>query len=171
VLGQLSKRRLAGLRRRRIGYVFQELNLLPSLTAVENVALPLELDGKSIRTARRLALAALADLDLGELAKRYPEQLSGGQQQRVAIARALVGERRLVLADEPTGALDSVSGETVMRLLRAACRDGVAGMVVTHDAQLASWADRVVFIRDGRVVDQTTGRPGPETLLSPGTRP
>jgi putative ABC transport system ATP-binding protein len=105
-----SRRGLAALRRRRIGYVFQELNLIGSLTALENVALPLELDGRSIRAARRLALAALGDVDLADLAGRFPDQLSGGQQQRVAIARALVGDRRLVLADEPTGALDTQTG-------------------------------------------------------------
>jgi putative ABC transport system ATP-binding protein len=86
----------------------------------------------------------------------------------VAIARAVVGDRRLLLADEPTGALDSLSGETVMRMLRLATHDGVAGVVVTHDAQMASWADRVVFLRDGRVVDQTAPSPGPESLLAPG---
>jgi putative ABC transport system ATP-binding protein len=167
VLGRLSKRRLAGLRRRRVGYVFQELNLLPSLTAVENVALPLELDGKSIRAARRLALAALADLDLGDLAKRYPEQLSGGQQQRVAIARALVGERRLVLADEPTGALDSETGEAVLRVLRARVDAGAAAILVTHEARHAAWADRVVFLKDGVIVD-TSGPIGEADQLLTG---
>jgi len=117
------------------------------------------------------ALEALARLDLAERAERFPDELSGGESQRVAIARAVVGERHLLLADEPTGALDSVNGEAVMRLLRSACRDGVAGVVVTHDAQLASWADRVVFLRDGRVVDQTATRPGPESLLAPGAKP
>ena len=91
----------------------------------------------------------------------YPDELSGGERQRVAIARAVVGDRHLLLADEPTGALDSVNGEAVMRLLRAACKHGVAGVVVTHDAQLASWADRVVFLRDGHVVDQTATAAGP----------
>ena len=86
----------------------------------------------------------------------------------MAIARAVVGDRFLLLADEPTGALDSVNGEAVMRLLRAACRRGVAGVVVTHEAQLASWADRIVFLRDGRVVDQTAPLAGPESLLTPG---
>jgi putative ABC transport system ATP-binding protein len=90
-----------------------------------------------------------------------PDELSGGERQRVAIARAVVGERRLLLADEPSGALDSVNGKAVMRLIRAACRQGVAGVVVTHDAQLASWADRVVFLRDGRVADQTALSAGP----------
>ena len=102
-------------------------------------------------------------------AGRFPDELSGGERQRVAIARAVVGDRRLLLADEPTGALDSVNGEGVMRLLRTACKRGVAGVVVTHDAHLASWADRVVFLRDGRLVDQTTGPPGPESLLTPGS--
>jgi putative ABC transport system ATP-binding protein len=157
----------ARLRRRSIGYVFQDFNLLPGLTAAENVSLPLELDGTRTRAARKVADAALAELGLAERAGRFPDELSGGERQRVAIARAVVGERRLVLADEPTGALDSVNGEGVMRLVRAACRRGVAGVMVTHDAQLASWADRVVFLRDGRMVDQTATPPGPEVLLSP----
>jgi putative ABC transport system ATP-binding protein len=134
---------------------------------VENVALPLELDGVGQRAARASGLAALDELGLADQAGRFPDELSGGERQRVAIARAVVGERRLLLADEPTGALDSVNGESVMRLLRAACRRGVAGVVVTHDAHLASWADRVVFLRDGRMVDQTTRPPGPESLLTP----
>jgi len=165
VLGTLSKRRLATVRRRRVGYVFQELNLLPSLTAVENVALPLELDGTPIRSARRQALAALADLDLAELARRFPEQLSGGQQQRVAIARALVGERRLVLADEPTGALDTQTGEAVLRVLRAQVDAGAAAILVTHEARHAGWADRVVFLRDGTIVDIAGPLDQPESLL------
>ena len=98
-------------------------------------------------------------------ADHYPDDLSGGERQRIAIARAVVGDRGVLLADEPTGALDSVNGEAVMRMLRTACRRGVAGVVVTHDAQLASWADRIVFLRDGRIVDQTTRPAGPETLL------
>jgi putative ABC transport system ATP-binding protein len=164
----MSRNDKARLRRRAIGYVFQDFNLLPGLTAAENVALPLELDGTRARAAQRTGLAALDELGLGDRASRYPDELSGGERQRVAIARAVVGDRRLLLADEPTGALDSANGEGVMRLLRAACRRGVAGVVVTHEAQLASWADRVVFLRDGRVVDQTARAPGPESLLSPG---
>jgi putative ABC transport system ATP-binding protein len=158
----------ASLRRRSIGYVFQDFNLLAGLTAAENVALPLELDGVGQKTAHARGLAALEELGLADQAARYPDELSGGERQRIAIARAVVGDRHLLLADEPTGALDSVNGEGVMRLLRAACKRGVAGVVVTHDAQLASWADRVVFLRDGRVVDQTTRPPGPESLLTPG---
>jgi putative ABC transport system ATP-binding protein len=129
------------------------------------VSLPLELDGLSPRKARSVGADALEELGLGEKAARFPGELSGGERQRVAIARAVVGERRLILADEPTGALDSLNGEAVMRLMRAACRRGVAAVVVTHDAQLASWADRVVFLRDGRVIDQTAPLPGPESLL------
>ncbi len=164
-LSGLSRNQRAALRRRSIGYVFQDFNLLAGLTAAENVSLPLELDGTSARHARRAALDALARLGLTERADRFPDELSGGERQRVAIARAVVGDRHLLLADEPSGALDSVNGESVMRLLRGTCQDGVAGVVVTHDAQLASWADRVVFLRDGRVVDQTAPPAGPESLL------
>jgi putative ABC transport system ATP-binding protein len=170
-LSAMTRNQRARLRRRAVGYVFQDFNLLAGLTAVENVALPLELDGVSAKAARPVGLAALEALGLADRAARYPDELSGGERQRVAIARAVVGDRRLLLADEPTGALDSVSGEAVMRLLRAACKQGVAGVVVTHDAQLASWADRVVFLRDGRVVDQTARPPGPESLLAPGSGP
>ena len=165
LLAGLSRTRLAAVRRRSVGYVFQELNLIPALTAVENVSLPRELDGLSARKARGEAMAALDEVGLADLADRFPDELSGGQQQRVAIARAVVGPRRLVLADEPTGALDSVTGEDVMRLLRGRCAAGAAGVVVTHDVRLAGWADRVVFLRDGRVVDETAARPEPEALL------
>jgi putative ABC transport system ATP-binding protein len=160
----------AKMRRRAIGYVFQDFNLLPGLTAAENVTLPLELDGMRAKAARGIGLDALEELGIAEHADRYPDELSGGERQRVAIARAIVGERSLLLADEPTGALDSVNGEAIMRLLRAATQRGVAGVVVTHEAQLASWADRVVFLRDGRVVDQTAAPPGPESLLAAGDR-
>jgi putative ABC transport system ATP-binding protein len=166
----MSRNDRARLRRRSIGYVFQDFNLLAGLTAAENVALPLELDGTRSRSARRLALAALEELGLADRAEHFPDDLSGGERQRVAIARAVVGDRHLLLADEPTGALDSVNGEGVMRLVRSACKRGVAGVVVTHDAQLAAWADRVVFLRDGRVVDQSSPSAGPESLLSPVSR-
>ena len=164
-VAKLSRNQQAAMRRRAIGYVFQDFNLLAGLTAAENVALPLELDGVATKNARRAALDALERLGLSERAEHFPDDLSGGERQRVAIARAVVGERRLLLADEPSGALDSVNGEAVMRLVRSTCQGGVAGVVVTHDAQLASWADRVVFLRDGRMVDQTTPPPGPESLL------
>ena len=110
-------------------------------------------------------MQALGDLGLSDRAAHYPDQLSGGERQRVAIARAVIGERHLLLADEPSGALDSANGEAVMRLVLAACKRGMAAVVVTHDPQLASWADRVVFLRDGRVVDQTMPPPAPESLL------
>jgi putative ABC transport system ATP-binding protein len=159
----------ARLRRRTIGYVFQDFNLLPGLTAAENVALPLELDGLPARKARVAGLRALERFGLDERSAHYPDQLSGGERQRVAIARAMVGERRLLLADEPSGALDSVNSEAVMRLLHDACKEaGMTAVVVTHDAELASWADRVVLLRDGRLSDQTVQAPGPESLLAPG---
>jgi putative ABC transport system ATP-binding protein len=169
-LSSVSRSDRARMRRRSIGYVFQDFNLLAGLTAIENVTLPLELDGIHARAARAAGLSALEELAVAEHADSYPDELSGGERQRVAIARAIVGERGLLLADEPTGALDSVNGEAVMRLLQAATHRGVAGVVVTHEAHLASWADRVVFLRDGRVVDQTVVPPGPESLLAAGDR-
>ncbi|MFJ8579315.1 ABC transporter ATP-binding protein [Micromonospora sp. NPDC093277] len=165
-LSSMSRDDRARLRRRAIGYVFQDFNLLPGLTAAENVAMPLELDGMPAGKARAAGLRALEELGLAERASRFPDQLSGGERQRVAIARSVVGDRRLLLADEPTGALDSTNGEAVMRLMLAACKRGLAAVVVTHDAQLASWADRVVFIRDGRIVDRTAARPGPDSLFT-----
>lgn len=167
VLSRMSRNDRARLRRRSIGYVFQDYNLLAGLSALENVALPLELDGLPAKKAQSAGIAALERLGLSDRALRFPDELSGGERQRVAIARAIVGERHLLLADEPSGALDSATSEGVMRLLLAACHTGVASVVVTHDAQLASWADRVVFLRDGRVVDQTAPALGPESLLSP----
>lgn len=165
-VSELSANERARLRRRSIGYVFQDFNLLAGLTAIENVALPLELDGTGARDARRAAATALDRLGLADRADHFPDQLAGGERQRVAIARAIVGDRRLLLADEPTGALDSVNGEGVMRLVRTACTLGVGGVIVTHDAKLAAWADRVVFLRDGRIVDQSAPYAGPETLLA-----
>lgn len=161
----MSRNDKARLRRRSIGYVFQDFNLLPGLTAAENVALPLELDGLSARKAQAAGLEVLEELGLADRATHFPDMLSGGERQRVAIARAVIGERKLLLADEPSGALDSVNGEAVMRLVLGACRRGLAAVVVTHDAQLASWADRVVFIRDGSIVDETAPQSGPEALF------
>jgi putative ABC transport system ATP-binding protein len=164
-LAGLSRHALAAVRRRSAGYVFQDLNLIPALTAVENAALPRELDGVKVRTARREAIHALEEVGMDELADRFPDELSGGQQQRVAIARALVGPRRLVLADEPTGALDSTTGEMVLRLLRARCDAGASAVLVTHEARHAAWADRVVFLRDGTLVDETGAANPVESLL------
>jgi putative ABC transport system ATP-binding protein len=170
-LGELDARALARLRRRTIGYVFQELNLLGTLTAEENVALPLELDGARPTMAASQARALLDELGLAELEGRFPDELSGGEQQRVAIARAVVGQRRLLLADEPTGALVSLTGEAVVRLLRRQCDNGCAAVLVTHDARLAAWADRVVFLRDGRLVDQTTANDDLDRPSAPGKLP
>lgn len=166
-VGALDGRGLAILRRRTVGYVFQDLNLLAGLTAAENVSLPLELDGRPLRESRVAASEVLASLGLAALGNRYPDDLSGGEQQRVAIARALIGGRRILLADEPTGALDSITGESVMRLLRNHCNEGGTGILVTHDAAHAAWADRVVFLRDGRVVDVARPAPGPEFPATP----
>lgn len=167
---RLSADGLAALRRRRVGFVFQDLNLIPTLTGAENVALPLELDGASPRRARKEAVAAMAEAGIAELADRFPDTMSGGQQQRVAIARALVGTRSLVLADEPTGALDSHTGEAVLTLLRRRCDDGAAGLLVTHEARHAAWADRVVFIRDGKVVDTSGPVDDASALLAGSTQ-
>jgi putative ABC transport system ATP-binding protein len=158
-VGAMRARDLAVLRRRTVGYVFQDLNLLAGLTARENVSLPLELDGSPPAMAAEAAQAALDSVGLDELGDRFPDDLSGGEQQRVAIARALVGGRPILLADEPTGALDSMTGESVMRLLRAHCDRGGTAILVTHDAAHAAWADRVVFLRDGRLVDEATPAP------------
>jgi putative ABC transport system ATP-binding protein len=165
-LATLSRNAVAALRRRRIGYVFQDFNLIPALTAAENVALPLELDGTRARTARKYAEAALLEVAIPELANRFPDDMSGGQRQRVAIARAIVGDRRLLLADEPTGALDSDTGEAVLQLLRDRCdQHGIAGVLVTHDARHAAWADRVVYLRDGVLVGQAGPLPEADVLL------
>jgi putative ABC transport system ATP-binding protein len=165
-LSSLSRNGKARLRRQSIGYVFQDYNLLAGLSAVENVSLPLELDGAAARKAQAAALESLDDFGLKDRASSYPDQLSGGERQRVAIARAVVGGRQLLLADEPSGALDSTNAEAVMRLIRSACHRGLSAVVVTHDAQLESWADRVVFLRDGRVVDQTLPVESPEVFLA-----
>jgi putative ABC transport system ATP-binding protein len=165
-LGSLSKVALAQLRRRRVGYVFQDYNLIPSLTAQENVALPLELDRVRGKKATLMARAVLDEVGLEGLYDRFPDNLSGGQQQRVAIARAVVGDRCLVLADEPTGALDSETGEQVLALLRARCEAGASALLVTHEARHAGWADRVVFLRDGTIIDQTAPLSSPDSLLT-----
>lgn len=165
IMSSLDRGARARLRRRRVGYVFQELNLIDVLTAVENVALPLELDGVGAGKARVAANSSLERLGLGKLGDRFPEDLSGGERQRVAIARATVGDRKLLLADEPTGAFDSLTGESVLRLMRGHCDEGGAAILVTHDARLAAWADRIVFLQDGRLVDESRPRADADSLL------
>lgn len=166
-LAGASPGEIARLRRRTLGFVFQEFNLIPTLTAMENTTLPLELDGVSPRAARKAGLEALGSVGMEAQSAAYPPALSGGQQQRVAIARAIIGGRRVILADEPTGALDSMTSELVMRMIRARVDAGAACILVTHEARHAAWAERVVFLRDGRVVDES--RPaGLETLVTGG---
>ncbi|TFD62747.1 ABC transporter ATP-binding protein [Cryobacterium suzukii] len=166
-ISSMTAKQLAVLRRRTLGFVFQDFNLIPALTALENVTLPLELDSWRSRDSRRAGLDALASVDLVDRAGNYPDDLSGGQQQRVAIARAIVGTRKLILADEPTGALDSHTGEVVLRMLRHRVDAGAGAIMVTHDARHAAWADRIVYLEDGRIVGQSsTG--SPEELLGAG---
>ncbi len=166
-LAALDRTQLAAVRRRAVGYVFQELNLVGTLTLAENVALPLELDGLARGAARDQAMAALADVGVHPASDRFPDKVSGGQRQRVALARALVGTRRVLLADEPTGALDSVTAQEVMAVLRARVDTGVAGLLVTHDPRMAAWADRVVFMHDGRLVDSTVPTTDAPAFLVP----
>jgi putative ABC transport system ATP-binding protein len=154
-LSSVGAVRLAEIRRRHLGYVFQSLNLVPSLTALENVMLPLELDGIVGAEARRQAVDALARVGIDQQIDRYPDSFSGGQQQRIAIARAVVGERKVVFADEPTGALDTLTSDQVVEVLADLSTAGVAVVMVTHEPRFASWADRVVFVRDGRLVDES----------------
>jgi len=156
-IGDLDVTERATLRRTVVGYVFQRLNLLASLSALENVALPLELDGMGTREARRRAKDALAAVGITDSLDRYPDDFSGGQQQRIAIARAIVGERAVLLADEPTGSLDTITGDGVIEVLaELPARFGTAVVLVTHEPRFASWADRAIFMRDGRIVDQTS---------------
>ncbi|GAB3556109.1 ABC transporter ATP-binding protein [Arthrobacter tumbae] len=165
-LSGLTLNELARLRRRAVGYVFQDFNLVPTLTALENVSLPRELDGVPTRKARRQAKDALRLVGIENLADRFMDEMSGGQQQRVAIARAIVGDRHLILADEPTGALDSSTGDEIMGVLRHRADEGSAVMLVTHEARHAAWADRVIFIRDGRIVDESQAANDPAALLA-----
>ena len=155
-MSTLNPTELAEIRRRRLGYVFQSLNLIPSLTALENVMLPLELDGIGTSAARSEARQALERVGIVQQLDRYPDSFSGGQQQRIAIARAVVGDRRVLFADEPTGALDTLTSDQVVEVLAALARTGTAIVMVTHEPRFASWADRVVFLRDGRIVDDTS---------------
>jgi len=156
LLSQLDRDGLAAVRRRDVGFIFQQYNLVPLLTILENVALPLELDGVGFEQRTASALAALATVGLEGAASALPENLSVGEQQRVAVARSVVGSPRLILADEPTGALDSVAGEWVIRLIRERTDAGAAAIVVTHDARLAAWADRTLYLADGVLEHETT---------------
>lgn len=143
----------AKMRRQKIGYVFQDFNLISTLTLAENVALPMELDGHKSSEVRPLAIATLKELGIDELADRFPSQVSRGQAQRAAIARGLIGEGRVLLADEPTGALDSNLAEDIMRVLRSRVDVGATVVLVTHEPRFAGWADRVIYIRDGKIED------------------
>jgi putative ABC transport system ATP-binding protein len=156
-LDQLSERERSQLRRDEFGFVFQFGQLVPELPVAENVMLPLLLGGRHRREARAAAAALLDRLDLAGLERRRPGELSGGQAQRVAVARALVGRPRVIFADEPTGSLDSLSGEKVMDLLVDSAREqGATVLLVTHEARVAAYADREVVVRDGRVAALAT---------------
>jgi putative ABC transport system ATP-binding protein len=150
---------LAAVRNRRIGFVFQQFNLLPRTSALDNVELPLLYAGIPRAQRRERALRRLVQVGLGERVDHHPAQLSGGQQQRVAIARALVNDPALILADEPTGALDSRTSIEVMALLQALNRDGITIVVVTHEADVAAFASRIITFRDGRVLRDAANPP------------
>lgn len=152
----MSAKKTAELRRRHVGFVFQNFNLVSTLTVAENVTLPLELDGMSPAECTELADAALAEVGLEGCGPRYPEEISGGQAQRVAIARALIGPRAVLLADEPTGALDTATGDEIMNVLRARIDAGASGILVTHEPRFAAYADRVLMVRDGRLSGERT---------------
>jgi putative ABC transport system ATP-binding protein len=153
-LVELKAKEASRLRRQSLGFIFQDLNLVSSLTIGENVALPLELDGIKQRELKHLVAKALDEMGIASISKRYPDQVSGGQRQRAAVARSFIGERKILLADEPTGALDSRSSEEVIRQIRSKVDQGLAGVIVTHDAKIAGWADRILTMRDGVIVDE-----------------
>ena len=152
-LSVLSDRKLTLFRRRRIGLIFQAFNLIPALTAEQNITLPIVSDGRSESEVRETLEALLARLGIAGRRQHRPDALSGGEQQRVAIARALVADPAVVLADEPTGSLDSVSGQSICKLLKELCGEqGRTIVVVTHEPAVAAWADRVAVVKDGRIL-------------------
>src|SRR6201991_4759387 len=153
----LGRRARARIRNQHVGFVFQAFNLISDMTVAENVELPLSFrDGMSRRERTARAASALADVGMAHRMRHYPDQLSGGQQQRVAVARALAGEPSILLADEPTGNLDSANGEAVMDLLRELHRGGATICIVTHDSRYARYADRSIRLFDGRIVEEST---------------
>lgn len=155
-LTDLNDEQLTALRRRKLGFVFQFFNLIPVLSAVENAALPLTLDGVKPAEAKAKAADWLKKVGLGDRLNNRPDQLSGGQQQRVAVARALVAEPAIVLADEPTGNLDSKAADEIAVLLRQVADEwNRAVLMVTHDPRIAAYADRIIFLKDGTLVDET----------------
>jgi len=155
------------IRRRRIGFVFQKMNLLPSLSALDNVALPLRIDGLSRSQAHEKSRAALEQVGIADRASHVPHQLSGGEQQRVAVARALVISPSVILADEPTGALDSANGRRIVELLWECVKQGQTVVMVTHDIDVAQHADRILTMRDGRVDGETAPPREPEVARGP----
>jgi putative ABC transport system ATP-binding protein len=158
-VAKMSVNEQAEIRNKLLGFVFQQFNLLSRTSAVENVELPLVYQGVPSKERRRRAIAALQRVGLGERLDHTPSQLSGGQQQRVAIARALVGEPKVILADEPTGALDSKTSIEVMRLLQELGKAGITVIVVTHEAEVAAYARRMIVVRDGRILTDQTQEP------------
>jgi putative ABC transport system ATP-binding protein len=163
-LSVMSDKEVTLARRRNVGFVFQFYNLLPTLTAEENIALPLLIDGKKLRKYQSKLDELLELVGLTDRRKHKPDQLSGGEQQRVAIARAFVNDPDIVLADEPTGNLDSRAGEEIMKLLRRSCDElGQTIVVVTHDPKAASFADRIVFLKDGQIASEIKLEKGGDT--------
>jgi len=162
----MSSDQLASIRNRRIGFVFQQFNLLPRTSALENVELPMVYAGVAAVARRERAMAALQQVGLGDRHSHTPSELSGGQQQRVAIARALVNQPQLILADEPTGALDTQTSEDIMRLLTELNRAGMTVVLVTHESDIAAWARRKIVFRDGLML-QDVAQPSASTSVSP----